>query len=125
MNELDLKISFYFRMYENKVDGLLDHLKGLPGVRDLKVLRCVKIKEKEEIRTIKMENQPIKKHDVPKIEMGKVYNYRKKDGTEQTCNKCGGLISWDDRPQRLYPMHVDDKGQIVGDGDCPMFPGGG
>ena len=67
--------------------------------------------------------EPVKKPNAPKIEMGKVYNYKKKDGTPTTCSRCGGLISWDDRPERIYPMHVDDKGHIVGDGDCPMFGG--
>ena len=66
---------------------------------------------------------PVKKPDAPKIEMGKVYNYKGKDGTPYTCNKCGGLISWDDRPTRLYPMHVDEEGHIVGDGDCSKWGG--
>ena len=63
------------------------------------------------------------KEETPKIEMGKVYNYMKKDGTPLTCDKCGGLISWDDRPQRVYPMHVDKEGHILGTGDCPKFGG--
>lgn len=67
--------------------------------------------------------EPVKKPDAPKIEMGKVYDYMKKDGTPLTCDRCGGLISWDDRPQRVYPMHVDEEGHIVGDGDCPNFGG--
>lgn len=70
-----------------------------------------------------VKKNPVKKPDAPKIEMGKVYNYKGKDGTPYTCNKCGGLISWDERPTRLYPMHVDEEGHIVGDGDCPMFGG--
>ena len=45
MTELDVKIQFYFRIYEEKVEGILDHLRSLPGVRHLKVLRCVKIKD--------------------------------------------------------------------------------
>ena len=61
MTELDLKISFYFRMYEDKVDGVLDHLRGLPGVRDLKVLRCVRIKDSKSKENLLKKIEMIKK----------------------------------------------------------------
>jgi len=40
-----------------------------------------------------------------------------------TCNQCGGLISWDMRPERKTPLHVDKKGHIKGTGDCPEWEG--
>ena len=38
-----------------------------------------------------------------------------------TCNQCGGLISWDMRPERKTPLHVDEEGHIKGTGDCPEW----
>lgn len=38
-----------------------------------------------------------------------------------TCNQCGGLISWDMRPERKTPLHVDENGHIKGTGDCPEW----
>ena len=61
MNELDVKVSFYFRMYEDKVEGILDHLRNLPGVRDLKVLRCVKIKDSKSKEDLLKKVEIIKK----------------------------------------------------------------
>lgn len=40
-----------------------------------------------------------------------------------TCNQCGGLISWDMRPERKTPLHVDEEGHIRGTGDCPEWEG--
>jgi len=40
-----------------------------------------------------------------------------------TCNQCGGHISWDMRPERKLPLHVDENGRIVGTGDCPEWEG--
>lgn len=112
-------------MSEKLLKEILDEIKILT------VSVCSKLDQikdrilvRKEVITNEAENLPIKKPNAPKIEMGKVYNYKKKDGTPTTCDRCGGLISWDDRPERIYPMHVDDKGHIVGDGDCPMFGGG-
>lgn len=39
------------------------------------------------------------------------------------CNKCNGLISWDDFDKQTHPFstHVDGKGKIIDDGDCPVW----
>ena len=52
----------------------------------------------------------------PKIESGKVYKIANKP-----CNTCGGLISWDLRPERVFPLHVNEDGTIKGTGDCPEY----
>ncbi|KKK66429.1 hypothetical protein LCGC14_2964230, partial [marine sediment metagenome] len=39
------------------------------------------------------------------------------------CNICGGKISWDQRPERLTPLHVNKDGKQIGNGDCPEFGG--
>jgi len=41
--------------------------------------------------------------------------------SKTTCNQCGGLISWDMRPERKTPLHVDEEGHIKGTGDCPEW----
>lgn len=56
-----------------------------------------------------------------KIELGKVYDFRRKDGKELICDKCDGLISWDDYPNPKHPIHVDKNGHIIGDGSCPEW----
>ena len=43
--------------------------------------------------------------------------------SKTTCTTCGGLISWDMRPERNLPLHVDEKGHILGTGDCPEWEG--
>ena len=58
------------------------------------------------------------------IDYARIYNYMRKDGkTPNTCNKCSGFISWDLRPERIYPLHVNQEGKIVDDGNCPEFGG--
>lgn len=52
----------------------------------------------------------------------KIYNVVNKSGEFLRCNKCNGIISWDLRPERPYPLHCDEIGQIVGDGNCPEYP---
>lgn len=34
------------------------------------------------------------------------------------CNRCGKNVSWDLRPERHLPLHVDAKGRQLGDGEC-------
>ena len=55
----------------------------------------------------------------------KKYNYKRKDGSNNTCRKCGGIISWDDydKVNHPYPTHVDEDGNIMGDGGCPEYGG--
>lgn len=59
-----------------------------------------------------------------KVDMGRTYTYMSKKGTPYTCNKCKGFISWELRPERSYPLHVDKEGQIINDGNCPDYSGG-
>ncbi len=40
---------------------------------------------------------------------------------DKRCNICGGLISWDDYPNPKLPIHVDNKGYKIGDGDCHYY----
>ena len=37
------------------------------------------------------------------------------------CSICGGLISWDNYPDPKWPVHVNEKGHVKGDGRCPVF----
>ena len=55
------------------------------------------------------------------IDMGKTYSYMSKKGIPYVCNKCSGFISWELRPERSYPLHVNQEGKIVNDGNCPEF----
>lgn len=55
-------------------------------------------------------------------QLGKVYNFMGKNGP-YICDKCKGLISWDLRPERTWPLHVDKEGHILGNGDCPEWGG--
>lgn len=41
--------------------------------------------------------------------------------SKTSCNKCGGLISWDEYPNVKYPIHVDSSGNRIGNGSCPSF----
>ncbi len=59
---------------------------------------------------------------VPKsVDMAKVYSYMSAKGIPYTCNKCSGFISWELRPERSYPLHVNQEGKIVNDGNCPEY----
>lgn len=62
-----------------------------------------------------LEKQEIKKAAEPKVKIYKVVN---KDGKNLICKYCGGIISWDLKPERNLPLHCNELGQIVGDGDC-------
>ena len=55
-----------------------------------------------------------------KLEAGAVYNFMGKNAP-YTCKECKGLISWDLRPERTYPLHVDKDGHVLGTGDCPEW----
>ena len=39
------------------------------------------------------------------------------------CNKCNGLISWDEysKENPTLPIHVDENGLIIEDGTCPEY----
>ncbi len=41
--------------------------------------------------------------------------------TAQTCNRCGGLITWDYKINNKFPGHVNKEGFLIGIGDCPSF----
>ncbi len=77
-----------------------------------------RIKQTEKTDTLE---KPLPKlvKGTPKIDTSKVY---KISGT--ACNICGGKISWDLRPERLTPLHVNKDGKQIGNGDCPDYNGG-
>ncbi len=64
--------------------------------------------------------KPIKQKGRKKIEMGKVYNFKYKNGNDKVCKTCKGLISFDDynKETHPWPTHVDNKGIIIGAGNC-------
>ncbi len=66
------------------------------------------------------DNKPLPKlaRDTPKIDTSVVYKISGK-----ACNVCGGKISWDLRPDRPTPLHVNKEGKQIGNGDCPEFGG--
>lgn len=68
-----------------------------------------------------LEVPTLPKQDNPKLDMTRIYSFVKKDGTPNICNKCGGLFSWDLRPERIPPLHVNADGKIKGTGDCPNY----
>ena len=37
------------------------------------------------------------------------------------CIRCGGRISWDEYPEIKFSIHVDENGNKIGDGSCPLF----
>ena len=71
----------------------------------------------EEVKKPKVKKLP---KSTKKIDTGEVYNFMGKE-KPYTCNKCGGLISWDLRPERIPPLHVDKNGHMIGVGDCPEW----
>ena len=96
-------------MSEEKLQNIIDLLKSINK-------KLVGVTEKT------LPKQP---KDTPKLDTSRVYDYMSKKGTPYTCNICGGFISWELRPERVIPLHVDKEGHIVGAGDCPNFDGGG
>jgi len=56
--------------------------------------------------------------NTPKIDTSRVYKI-----SNTKCNVCSGLISWDLRPDRPTPLHVNKEGKQIGTGDCPEFGG--
>ena len=73
--------------------------------------------EEEVVEKEVKKNLPRKTKSNPKIDAGA---HRI---STTTCNQCGGLISWDMRPERKTPLHVDENGSIKGTGDCPEWEG--
>ena len=37
------------------------------------------------------------------------------------CRNCNGYISWDQKINNRFPIHVDKNGYIIEDGSCPKF----
>jgi len=73
-------------------------------------------KTKVEEEVVKKKPKKLKKtHSTGKIEAGA---HRI---STTTCTTCGGFISWDMRPERNLPLHVDENGHIKGTGDCPEW----
>ena len=79
------------------------------------------------INNLQNEEKPLPKlpKGTPKIDTSKVYSYKYKNGSNKTCTRCDGLVSFDDfnKETHPWPTHVSDKGQIIGDGSCPEFGG--
>ena len=73
--------------------------------------------EKLEVTEEVVKNLPKLPKSTPKIDAG---THRI---SKTTCNQCGGFISWDMRPERKTPLHVDENGHIKGTGDCPEWDG--
>ena len=46
---------------------------------------------------------------------------KKYNVSKTRCLRCGGFVSWDDFPNPRYPIHVDQEGNRIGDGSCPIF----
>ena len=68
-----------------------------------------------EFKYAETENEPVKKSSG--LDFEKKYKI-----AGNPCNKCGGLFSWDLRPDRKFPLHVDSNGKIENNGrngDCP------
>ena len=73
----------------------------------------------EEVKTIEIKKTlPKLARDTPKIDTSIVHKISSK-----ACNMCGGKISWDLRPGRPLPLHVNKEGKQIGTGDCPEFGG--
>ena len=81
-------------------------------------LERIKQTEKKEVKIIGFKPVPKLPKGTPKIDTSKVYNISGK-----ACNICGGKISWDQRPERSTPLHVNKDGKQIGNGDCPEFGG--
>jgi len=73
------------------------------------------------------EEKPLPKlpKGTPKIDTGKVYNYKFKNGNDKTCTRCNALVSFDDynKETHPWPTHVNKEGHIIGDGSCPEYGG--
>lgn len=37
------------------------------------------------------------------------------------CNACNSLISWDKRPEQMWPTHVNAQGYQIDDGSCKEY----
>lgn len=85
-----------------------DVAEGEKALREIKEIESTPVVEKKE--------KPLPKlpRDTPKIDTSKVYKISGKE-----CENCGGKISWELRPKRHLPLHVDAKGHQLGTGDCP------
>lgn len=112
----------------SEVPGLLNEI--LAELKEIKLIFRGYIAKQEALQP-DLEYTTVKEtiHKLPKSTKkldagaaGKVYNFMGKGGP-YTCKKCGGLISWDLRPERIPPLHVDKDGHMIGNGDCPEFGG--
>ncbi len=86
--------------------------------------------ELERIKNTEGENENLsypteKKKPLPKLPRNtlKIDTSRVYKISNTKCNVCSGLISWDLRPDRPTPLHVNKEGKQIGTGDCPEFGG--
>ena len=73
----------------------------------------------EVVQEVEIKKQPKATKKVPANGKYKVAN--------TICNICEGHISWDGfvKDTGMHPIHVDKEGNIMGNGDCPDYDGGG
>ena len=94
---------------------LANHIRKILGVDPYEV----EYQEFEVVNEVEIKKQP---KSTKKMEPNGLYNVAK-----TKCNKCNGYISWDgyNKDNPSPPIHVTMDGRIIGNGDCPMFDGGG
>lgn len=103
-------------MSEETLKSVLEVLKSINRKLDAQLItNTLKAEDKTYV------TEDIKTETEKKVDLAQKYNYMSKKGTPYTCNKCKGFISWDLRPERSFPLHVNQEGRIVNDGNCPEY----
>lgn len=72
----------------------------------------------EALNIVREKELPTSKPAPPKLRIKKKGPYKI---ANKPCNTCGQTISWDLYPDRATPLHVNIKGFIRGDGNCPDY----
>ena len=119
-------MSNVFEELEKKIDTLIIEVEALKISHQLILEALLPHREynslKEEVVLPTLKKLPKSTKKLEPEQLCKVYNFMGKNAP-YTCSKCGGLISWDLRPERVHPLHVDKEGHILGNGDCPAWGG--
>ena len=94
---------------------LANHIRKILGLDPHEV----EYQELEVTEEVEIKKQPKSTKKIPANGKYKVAN--------TICNICEGHISWDGfvKDTGMHPIHVDKDGNLMGNGDCPEYDGGG
>ncbi len=120
---IEKEVLALLKSINTKVDMLVVDFKAIHIAYQM-LLESVQPDLEYKVKKLEVTEEVVKPKKLPrstkKLEAGAVYNFMGKNAP-YTCKECKGLISWDMRPERTYPLHVDKDGHVLGTGDCPEW----